>query len=145
MKKISFSLIVIFLIGCSHIKSIYVNQDLNLNDKSVQYALEKAKAKNEDNSIIYFTNGFVNDTIELENGNQNLFTLPIETIDQIGLAMVQIVDNTKEVKINIKLSKPTKFALNPLELKNHKFIYISRVHGKNKFIIEYTNSVKRFL
>jgi hypothetical protein len=133
------------LFGCSNIRSVYVDRVIDLNDKSVNYAIEKAKAKNVENSIIYFTNGFVNDTIELVNGNKNIFKLPIETIDQLGLAKVQTVDNTKEVKINIKLSKPLKFVLNPIELKKHKFIYISRVQFKNKIIIEYTNIVKRFL
>jgi hypothetical protein len=91
------------LFGCSNIRSVYVDRVIDLNDKSVNYAIEKAKAKNVENSIIYFTNGFVNDTIELVNGNKKIFKLPIETIDQLGLAKVQTVDNTKEVKINIKL------------------------------------------
>ena len=145
MKKFSTSFLMFILFGCSNIRSVYVDRVIDLNDKSVNYAIEKAKAKNVENSIIYFTNGFVNDTIELVNGNKNIFKLPIETIDQLGLAKVQTVDNTKEVKINIKLSKPLKFVLNPIELKKHKFIYISRVQFKNKIIIEYTNIVKRFL
>lgn len=80
MKKyLSFISIIIFM-GCSNIKSIHRDGTLDENNQSVKYILNKLGAKEIDKSIVYFTNGFEGDTIELVNGQDIIFKLPIKTI-----------------------------------------------------------------
>jgi|GEM_PF-5143987 len=143
-KYLGFVTIIIFT-GCSNVKSVYRRETLDANNQSVEYILNKLDAKEIDKSIVYFTNGFEGDTIEMVNGQDLIFKLPIETIPQLGLAHAKAISNEKEVKINIQTAKPILILLNGKELKEHKFIYISKEYSKrNRYLIEYSNLKRDF-
>lgn len=145
MKNFFLFFFLILIFGCTNVKIIYTNQRLNIEDVSTVNILKKAQAENKDKTIICFTNGFKNDTIELTNGKEILFKLPIQTIDQLGLAMIKTVNNNEKVNITFYSSKPIKFNLNDNDLKKYKFVYVSKKNCKsNKFIIEYSNKKRNF-
>lgn len=146
MKKYLIVILIIISAGCSNVKSIYRNNTLDINNRSIVQILEKNNGKENNKSIIYFTSGFDGDTIELINGSKTLFKLPIKTINQIGLANLETVLNDQEVKINILSARPVWFILNKEKLKTSKFIYISKeIFKNNKYVVEYSNLKKDFL
>jgi hypothetical protein len=145
MKKYLYFIPIIIFMGCSNVKSIYNDESLDTNNQSVKYILDKLNAIESDRSIVYFTNGFEGDTIELVNGEDVIFKLPIETKPQLGLAYAKAIFNEKEVKINIQATKPVKILLNKKGLKKHKFIYISKSDSKkDQYLIEYSNLKRDF-
>lgn len=141
MKNLIFITFGLFFIGCSQVKNLFDHGKLDTTDVSIKDILHKFNAENKNQTLLYFTTGFKNDTIVLQNGKEILFDLPIETIDQLGLSIIEKIDNRFDVNITVKLQKPIKIRLN--KIKNYKFIYISRIINR-KFLVEYSNLKRDF-
>ena len=141
MKKvITIILLIIASFGCSNIKSIYKKETLDINDQAINYILNKLDAKQSSKSVLFFTTGFIGDSIELKNENNVIFKLSIETISQLGLAHVETISNENQLEITIQSSNPIKIFLNESDLKKYKFIYISKSETKkHQYLVEYSN------
>jgi hypothetical protein len=145
MKKFIYIFSLFIFFGCTNVKHIYVLQDLDVNNKSVQNILDKFKAKENNKSIIFFTSWFEKDTVELINGDNLIFRKPLNTVAQLSFTTLGVVLNDEKVTINILTKKPIKIILNQEELKKHKFIYISRdAFNRKKITVEYSNIKRDF-
>lgn len=141
MKNLSYTFIFLLLISCSNVKSKFLNevQDFDKN------TLEKLKATESNKSIIFLTAWFENDTVQIINGKKMLRNEPANTISQLSLAVVQVVENDKDVAIKVLSEPETQITLTKNNLVKYKFIYISRsLDNRKMYFVEYTNKIRYF-
>jgi len=141
MKKyIIISLITLFF-GCSSVKSNYNHAPSNIEVKN-DSALKTLNATGMDKTLIFFTGGFKNDTIQLTNGSKIIFNKSFTTGNNTGLANYEVVNNKENAKILIR-SIDVEFIVNSKRLRKYKCIYVSKI-GK-QVSVEYSNTFKRFM
>ncbi len=141
MKKLSFIFIIILLFGCSNVQNKFLNEVPDFN----KYTLEKLNATESYKSLIFLTAWFEKDTVQIINGEKMLKNEPANTLSQLSLAIAQVVENDKDVTINILSNKKTEIILTKNNLAKYKFVYISRsLDNRKKYLIEYTNKVRYF-
>lgn len=141
MKNLSFIFIFFLLIGCSNVKSKFLNQNPDFN----KYMLEKLEATETNKSIIFLTAWFEKDTVQIINGEKMLYNAPAKTISQLSLAVAQVVENDKDVTVKVFSEKQTKIILSKANLAKYKFVYIRRnIDNRKKFLVEYTNKIRYF-
>ena len=141
MRYIYSLMLLLAFMQCSNIKTVSDNSSLNHDDKTIQYILKKNLAGESEKNILYFTSGFNDVSIEVKNGNDIVYSGKTSTIDQLSLAHIQLVKNDKPIVI--KFNKFA-FSLNYKDLIKYKFVYISRLMDKNKYLIEYSNKSRIF-
>lgn len=137
-KTIYLLLLTIFLINCLGIKSIY-GESLEI-DKNTAFDIRKLKLNN-NQSIVYFTETFDNNLLQIEVDKKIVFNQRLKTIEQLGYADSCIIENNKNVLIIIDNKKQIK--LHSEKLPKYKFIYIKK--DRNHYKVEYTNKIKSFL
>lgn len=141
MKYIYSLILLLVFVQCSNIKTVSDNSSLNQDDKVIRYILKKNLAEDSDKNVLYFTSGFKNETIEVKNGNDIVYNEKTSTIEQLSLAHIQLVRNDKPIVIKFNESI---FSLDYEDLIKYKFVYISRLMNKNKYLIEYSNKSRIF-
>jgi hypothetical protein len=110
-----------------------------------KYTLEKLNATESYKSLIFLTAWFEKDTVQIINGEKMLKNEPANTLSQLSLAIAQVVENDKDVTINILSNKKTEIILTKNNLAKYKFVYISRsLDNRKKYLVEYTNKVRYF-
>lgn len=145
MKKMILLINSFFLLNCSGIHRVYENNNLDLNNKSTQYVVEKFDAKENNKSILFFTSGFEGVNIKIVNGKNEILEEDIETVHQIGFATLKTINNDFPVDVFISSNQEKLITLKKEDLKKNKFIYISKnIEKKNNYKVEYSNSVKSF-
>lgn len=141
MKYLQFTFLVLLFYSCSNVKSIYdAELTVDKNHRRSNYIIDKFEIKS-DNSIIYFTNGFKDDNLEVINGKDEIYNRSLNTVEQISLAGSCIIKNNMETSIIV--GNQNKIILNSKKLKLYKFIYLEK-QGE-KYIITYTNKARSFL
>lgn len=141
MKYISLLMLFILFVQCSNIKSVSDGSFLNFDDKTIQYVLKKNLAGESNKNIIYFTSGFENENIEIKVGSDIVYSQKTNTISQLSLAHVQVIQNVNTISIKFDNSD---IFLNHDNLIKYKFIYISKLMNKKKYLIEYSNKSRIF-
>jgi hypothetical protein len=136
--------IILIISGCSSsVETIYKSETVFSFDP----AIKKLNAESLDKSIVFFTNCFAKDSVEIRNGNTMLYKNSLETIAQIGLAKLQVVSNLENVEISIPGRTKKRLILKAKDLKKYKYVYISKDDYKSKkdYLVEFTNKAKAFL
>ena len=145
MKNAIYISLCLSILSCSNIKSTFSNDTLDLNNKTTKYTLNKLKATDKNKSILFLTAWFEKDTIQIKNGKSVLYNEPGNTIAQLSLTTIQVVENDEKIEVNVLSKEPTKIVLNTEKVKSHKFIYISRdLDNRRKYLVEYTNQSRSF-
>lgn len=140
--KYVYSLVLLFLfVQCSNIKYVSDGSLLNRDDKNIKYILKKNNVEEVNKNILYFTSGFDNENIEVKVGNDIVYSEKTSTIAQLSLAYTQVIQN--EHPISIKFNNST-VSLNHNNLVKYKFIYISKLMNKEKYLVEYSNKSRIF-
>lgn len=141
MKYLQLTFLVLLFCSCSNVKSIYDTElTVDKNHRRSNYIIDKFEIKS-DNSIIYFTNGFKDDNLEVINGKDKIYNRNLNTIEQISQAGSCIIKNNIETSIIV--NSQNKIILNNKKLKLYKFIYLEK-QGE-KYIITYTNKARSFM
>ena len=136
--------IILFFSSCSsNVETIYKSETV----LSFDPALKKLNAESVDKSIVFFTNGFDKDSVEIRNGNTMLYKNTIETIAHLGIAKLQVVSNLEQVEISIPGRRKKYLILKTEDLRKFKYVYISKDDYKSKkdYLVEFTNKAKAFL
>ena len=136
MRKPLVIFIILFLIsGCKSPKRIYNNVCIGVPKHFQEEVLKKNSAKDDNYTLLYFTENFSNDKIVVSNNNVILFENYISSVEGLGFASVTRIDNNFETDILYK-NKNYHFKI---EKNKYKFIYVSKT-DKNRFIIKYSDS-----
>lgn len=146
MKNIYYiTILSLLLYSCKNIENVYGKEKLDSTNKSIQFVLEKFDAKEANQSVVYFTSWFENDTVQMINGKDTIMNRILKTVPQLSLTAVERVLNDKKIEIIIKAEIPLKIVINQKKLKQYKFLYITRdAFKRGKFILEYSNNDKNF-
>lgn len=145
MKKLTNAIFIMLFISCSNVKFVLNDEPINSKDELTKSYLKKMLADNKTTSIIYFTSGFVGDTISLISQKKLIFSLPLETIPQLSLAHVKVIENKSDILIKVLSKKQVDINLDSTHLRDYKFVYISKKnYNCNKFIVEFSNIKKDF-
>ncbi|NUY82769.1 hypothetical protein HUK80_17840 [Flavobacterium sp. MAH-1] len=106
------------------------------------YLLKTIKADKKDDSVIYFTGGFFEQSVVLYEGSQNKIVKNLSTIDRVGLAGYHVFNNTGNMKIDFS-GLGVVFNYNKKNIKKYKYLYISK---SNAIIyVLYSNTYKPFM
>lgn len=139
IKYLLFIFLVLLFYNCLQVKSVFdTGLIVDKDHRRSNYIIDKFEIKS-DNAIIYFTDGFKDDSIQIINGKNLIYSRKLNTMRQISLAGSCIIKNNIETLIMINQNK---IKLNKEKLSSYKFIYLMK-NGK-KFTLEYTNTAKSF-
>lgn len=129
MKKYFYNILILILFtDCSKVMVQYDTNSISVPEHFKNEILKKYNAEKGNNSLIYFTNNFYNDSIIVSNVKEQIFRGDVTTIESIGLAHVLKIDNDLKTKIfdnknNCLIIIPTN---------KYKFIYINKIKNKKK-------------
>ncbi len=141
MKYVYLLTLFFLFVQCSNIKSVSDASLLNRDDKTIKYILKENSAEEVNKNILYFTSGFYNENIEVKVGSDIVYSEKTNTIDQLSLAHIQVVQNENPISIKFNVFN---ISLNHNNLIKYKFIYISKFMNKGKYLIEYSNKSRIF-
>lgn len=144
MRNILTYILILVFISCGNVKSVYETKILDSDINSIKNILDKSNAKDVNKTILVFTTGFEQDSLELSNENDVIYNKSLNTMST-GMALAKVVDNNKSVKIRFYSNKREDIILKSKKLKKYKFIYISKnLNKNNQYLITYSNVYKGF-
>ena len=113
----------------------------NSKNPSLNY-IKLSDAVDESKSLLFFIGFHDTDSVKVSSEEKILLNKKLYYSEQTGISEVKIIDNTKNIMIIFFKEIPVKIELKKNSLRKFKHIYISR--KKNKYIVEYSNSLKPF-
>lgn len=138
-------LLIFLLSSCGNIKTSYVKGELEPNNYGEKQIFEKFNAGSNDKSVVVFTSGFEKDSIRIISGKNIVFEESVTTSENTGLAIFRVITNEEKTEVEMLTDNPIKISFKQNDLKNYKFVYISRsVFKKNKYKLEFSNKWKNF-
>lgn len=146
MQKLTFIFIIIFCLGgCSSPKIKYENNGYTANPDTEAKFLTKLEAKENNFSVIFFTNGFLSkEKIEVKVDNKVVFSDILETDRSFGLAKTLRINNRYDILIK-DLNSGYAFKLKGKKNSKYKYIYISKDADSNSnYVINYSNKLQSF-
>ena len=105
MRNILTYILILVFISCGNVKSVYETKILDSDINSIKNILDKSNAKDVNKTILVFTTGFEQDSLELSNENDVIYNKSLNTMST-GMALAKVVDNNKsEQKIRHNFKK----------------------------------------
>lgn len=144
--RITFFIFIIILFSkCSTPKFDYSDSKSIANIDTEKKFLANLEAENKMYSVLFFTDGFLeNQNIKVKNGDNIIFDEILETDEVLGLANIIRVNNRLDV---IVTNKDTNYTFRLPRKKNikYKYIYISKIVEDDKsYTIKYSNALRGF-
>lgn len=144
MKKIIYYLAALSLFCmCKSPKVQFKDPELIQRNEIKQKILTDYEAQKNEYSLIFFTQNYNGDDIKVTNDEKVIFDGQLNSDSSLGLAKTLRVDNNFDVEIKEKISS-FKFSLKKNQLKKYKYIYIARIKGNSRYLINYSNEMQAF-
>ncbi len=139
MKYLQLTFLILLFCSCSNVKLLYEKETIGVDDRRSNLLIRKFELGDK-KSILYFTEGFIDNHVKISSGELIIFEKEVKTLEQLGVADSCIVENSNNILITID----NKNIIVPTEkLKLYKFIYLEK-QGE-KYIITYTNKARSFM